>query len=208
MAKYHRLGIYGGTFDPPHIGHLHAAKEFLRACDLDMLYVVPTGMPPHKDGKTASDPKMRLEMVRLAFADPAYADSRIEISAFEQTRDGKSYTFHTLSHFKGETDALYLLCGEDMFLTLDSWYRAEDIFSLATIVCFDRDHDESSKKRIEDAAKRYQTTFGARILLPEFSPYPISSTTVRAHVQNGLSTDGLLTKDVQAYIKEHKLYKL
>lgn len=207
MAKYHRLGIYGGTFDPPHIGHLHAAKEFLRSCDLDMLYVVPTGMPPHKDGKTASEPGKRLEMVRLAFADPTYSDTRIEVSDFEQTRDGKSYTYHTLSHFKDEADELYLFCGEDMFLTLDSWYRAEDIFSLATVVCFCRDHDKGSKKRIESAAEHYQTTFGARILLPAFSPYPISSTTVRAHVQNGLSTDGFLTENVQAYIKEHKLYK-
>ena len=208
MARYARLGIYGGTFDPPHIGHLHAANAFLQVCDLDALYIVPTGTPPHKDPSLASAPHMRMDMVRLAFGDAAYADDRIHISDFEQTKEGKSYTYDTLCHFKSEADCLYLLCGEDMFLTLTNWYRAEDIFSLAEIVCFRRNEDFAQVTRIEEAARHYESAFGAHIHLPDFSPLSISSTGIRRALQCGQSTEGCLTTAIQTYIKEHDLYKL
>ncbi len=207
MAKIARLGIYGGTFDPPHKGHLHAASAFLACCSLDALYIVPTGTPPHKDDTATTAPEMRMDMVRLAFGDPAYADPRINVSDFEQRRTGKSYTYHTLCHFKDAAETIYLLCGEDMFLTLDNWYRAENLFALASIVCFRRSDGAARAKRIEDAAKRYERVFGARILLPRFTPLPISSTEIRHKLQNGISSDAELTENVQMYIKEHKLYQ-
>lgn len=206
MQKHARVGIYGGTFDPPHIGHLHAASAFLSLCALDRLYIVPTGIPPHKsEGTNAS---LRMDMVRLAFGEHDYADARIEISDFEQSREGKSYSYHTLCHFKERADKLYLLCGEDMFLTLESWYRAEDIFKLATVVCFSRGSDAGEQKHLADMAALYESAYGAHVLLPQFSPLPISSTAVRKRLQDGLSTDGFLTPSVQTYIKEHNLYKL
>ena len=126
-----RLGIYGGTFNPPHIGHVRAAAEAVRALGLDVLLVVPSGMPPHKTlpaGTPAAED--RLELCRLSFAEMSYT----EIIDRELREAGVSYTVDTvdaiLSRYPGAE--VYLIMGTDMYLTLESWKDAERLLDAVT----------------------------------------------------------------------------
>lgn len=205
--KKERLGIYGGTFAPIHIGHLRAAKAFLSSCDLDRLLIMPAGIPPHKAQPGGDTAKDRIQMLKIAISDPEFADERVRISDFELTRPGKSYTILTLEAFSAPGRDLYLLCGTDMFLTLESWHRGSELFGLAKIVCFERETDCVLHDRVISAAKHYRNTYGADILLPEITPYPVSSTEIRERIARGLPTDGLLTPAVRTYIDENNLYR-
>jgi nicotinate-nucleotide adenylyltransferase len=129
-----RIGIYGGTFSPPHLGHRRAVEAFALAEQLDEIYVIPTFTPPHKQLQGDATPQQRMEMCRLAFAGLPVAVSDLEIR-----RGGKSYTVLTLEELKAPDNTLVLLCGTDMFLTIDSWYQAARIFELAEIVYVQRE---------------------------------------------------------------------
>jgi len=203
-----KLGIYGGTFGPVHLGHIRAAHAFLDACKLDRLYILPTAIPPHKAVSQADTPKDRLQMLKLAFSEPQYADERIVISDYEQTRGGKSYTILTLEHFINESEDLTMLCGTDMFLTLERWYRGEDILRMADICCLCRDDDPVSEEKIRAAADRYRTVYGTRVILPTFHPLVISSTEIRSRIAAGQATDDVLPTTVHKYIDEHGLYRI
>lgn len=202
-----KLGIYGGTFGPVHLGHIRAAHTFLKACALDRLYIIPTAIPPHKAASEADTPADRLQMLACAFSAPDYADDRIVISDYEQTRGGKSYTILTLEHFMKESDDLTLLCGTDMFLSLERWYRGTDILRTAKICCLCRDDDPSSRKAAADTAAHYRMTYGTHVILPSYTPFVISSTEVRARIAAGLPTDDVLPAAVRNYIDEHGLYR-
>ena len=202
-----KLGIYGGTFGPVHLGHIRAAHTFLDACALDRLYILPTAIPPHKAASDQDTPEDRLQMLRLAFSEPAYADDRIVISDYEQTRGGKSYTILTLEHFADESDDITMLCGTDMFLTLESWYRGEDILRTVSICCLCRDDQPSSFNEIQKTAAHYRDTYGTTVILPPFSPLVISSTEIRASIADGASTHDVLPASVRRYIDEHGLYR-
>ncbi len=202
-----RLGIYGGTFSPIHMGHVRAAHAFLETMELDKLLVIPTSVPPHKAeivGATAAD---RLKMAQLALEDSAeYQNGRIEVSDYEMTRDGKSYTVYTLEHFAAPEVELFMLVGTDMFLTLARWYRAEDIFRLAHIVLMRRETDVDNAAKIEQKYREYTENFGARITMIPEPPLVVSSTELRERMQNGQSTDGFLPDRVARYIAENNLY--
>ena len=121
MAK---IGIYGGTFNPPHLGHVLAAKAAKEALGLDKVLLVPDAQPPHKALPEGSpSPEQRVEMARLA----AEGEPWLEVSALELSRPGKSYTSDTLRALSGKYpgDTLYLLMGTDMFLSLHTWHEPE-----------------------------------------------------------------------------------
>lgn len=203
-----RLGIYGGTFSPIHSGHVKAAYAFLEAMALDRLLVIPTAVPPHKapvEGASAAD---RIEMARLAFCDgEAYKSGRLAISDYETTLEGKSYTVYTLEHFTSPERELYLLVGTDMFLTLDKWYRAEDIFRLANIVLMRRERDAVNSLLIEQKCAEYMEGFSARIYEIDEPPIVVSSTKLRERLCSRLDTDGLIPEAVARYIEENDLYR-
>lgn len=203
-----KLGIYGGTFGPVHLGHIRAAHAFIEACALDRLYILPTAIPPHKAASQADTPHHRLQMLKLAFSSPEYADERITVSDYEQTRGGKSYTILTLEHFAAESDDITMLCGTDMFLTLERWYRGEDILRTVSICCLCRDTDPVSAKAITEYAAHYRSAYGTRVILPPFVPLTVSSTEVRARIAAGQSTDGLLPDAVRHYIDKNGLYRI
>ena len=202
-----KIGIYGGTFGPVHLGHIRAAHAFLDACCLDRLYILPTAIPPHKAVSQADTPEDRLQMLKLAFSEPEYADDRIIVSDYEQKRGGKSYTILTLEHFAEESDDITMLCGTDMFLTLERWYRGEDILRMAHICCLCRDDDPASMNEIEKTAAHYRDTYATTVILPPFSPLVISSTEIRARIAAGQSTNDVLPASVRGYIDEHGLYR-
>ena len=144
-----RTGIFGGTFSPIHNGHIKAARSFLSEMKLDVLYVIPDRIPPHKQITGKDDPYLRLEMVKKAFA----GEEKIVVSDTELKREGKSYTVQTLPEFMGNGE-LFMMIGTDMFLSFDKWYRFEDIFRMCTLVLAVREGDASAVRREIDEKKK------------------------------------------------------
>ena len=198
-----RVGIYGGTFSPIHNGHIAAAKAFMEQMWLDILYVIPTGISPHKIMKgdaTASD---RLEMCRLAFAD---VDGVI-VSDLEMKREGKSYTVDTLRELYDPEGRLFLLMGTDMLMTLDQWREPDEIFRLCYPVYVRRETDGELDNTIVEKITSYQQKYGKvvrRIVTPAIE---LSSTDIRRAVTEGFPIDGAVPPAVADYIYEHGLYR-
>ena len=205
-----RIGVYGGTFDPPHMGHLTAAVAAARLLALEKLIFIPAGIPPHKElASQTPEAKHRLAMVRL-MAEQAELETGIEtdVSQVEIVRKGRSYTVDTLRGLRGEypDDELWLLMGTDMFLTFQNWRAPEEILSICGICAFGR--SESDTEELFAVQRQYlaQRFPGARITtltLPNI--VEVSSTQLRA----GLAKDGLvreLLPTVQGYILRAGLY--
>ena len=200
-----RVGIFGGTFDPPHIGHINMCRLFLNELCLDELYVIPAFMPPHKDIKSNTRVNERFEMARLAFSN---ISDKIIVSDIEIKREGKSYTANTLHEFrtKGYND-LYFLCGTDMLLTLDKWYNPEYIFESTAIVCVRRESEKKYDSLIKEKIELYKQKYNARVILINTKAIEISSSDVRKAISDGKNADLYLTEDVYEYIKNNNLYK-
>ena len=202
MSKL-KLGIYGGTFSPPHLGHLRAAESFLCGAELDRLLIMPDFTPPHKSefgGVSAED---RLAMCRIAFS----SLENTEISDFEILRGGKSYTYITLEAFSSPDTELYFLCGTDMLLTLDSWRSPEIIFNLATICYVRREDDRANDELIKTKIKEYRERFSARILELPHTVLEVSSSQLRAEIKRDAGASSVLDPAVMEYIHERGLYR-
>lgn len=201
-----KVGIYGGTFDPPHLGHLRAAQAALERLALDELVFVPARLPPHKELSDRSAPAGdRLEMTRL-MAD-GMRDPRASVSAMELEREGRSYTADTLSqlHARRPDDELFLLMGTDMYLTFQDWYQPRTIAGLATLVPFAR-NDTDDEALFRRQAERLEKTCGARtriLTLPQVTP--LTSTGLRTALAEGRGEDALWCQ-VYGYILLHGLY--
>lgn len=200
-----KLGIYGGTFSPPHYGHLHAALSFFKEIQPDRLLIMPANIPPHK-AESAISAEDRLEMTRLAFAELPEFGERIFVDDFEIQKPGKSYTAETLTHFSAPDRELYFLCGTDMFLTLGSWYRPDVICSLSTIVLMRRENDRELDGAVGQADADLKRRFGARTLQITVPPIEISSSEIRGMIAGGQDVSGYLPDGVLRYMKEKKLY--
>ena len=197
------IGIYGGTFDPPHIGHIQACKNFLNSFMVDKMYIIPTSIPPHKIRNSIVDGATRFEMCKKAFENIA---SNIEISDVELNRQGKSYTADTIKHFRElGNDIIYFLCGTDMFLTLDKWYKPEYILSNAIIVCMRRESDAQNTLAIKEKELEYIKKFNAKIYFLNDDAIEISSSEIRDNIEDE-SVKELLSPDVLAFIRANGLY--
>ncbi len=203
MTRRKRVGIYGGTFAPPHIGHVHAAICFLREAELDRLIVMPTAIPPHKLVEAGDDPYVRLAMTRAAFEN---VDSRIEVSDYEIAKEGVSYTYLTLQAFQSEDTDLYFLCGTDMFLTLDRWRNPQIVFDCAVITCMMRVNDADAYEQVLRKAEEYRRVFNARTVLMEAPPLEAASSDVRAAIRAGEEIASLVPPSVLTIIQEKNLY--
>ena len=152
-----KIGIYGGSFDPPHIGHINACRSFFEAYNFDKLFVIPVAVPPHKMLKSNVSVDDRLYMSKLAFED---VSDNIVISDIEIKRQGKSYTADTIRYFKENFSAeIYFLCGTDMILTLDSWYMPQYIFENCTIVYIRRETDPEITEQLAEKIVEYREKF-------------------------------------------------
>ena len=198
-----RVGIYGGTFSPVHNGHVAAAKAFMEQMWLDILYIIPTGVTPHKDMKGNATAVDRLEMCRLAFA----GLEGVIVSDMEMRREGKSYTVDTLRELYDPEGRLFLLMGTDMLMTLDQWREPEEIFRLCYPVYVRRETDGELDAPIVEKIKSYQDKYGKvvrRIVTPAIE---LSSTDVRAAVAEGFPIEGAVPPAVASYIRAHGLYR-
>ena len=193
--------MFGGSFNPIHIGHIQLAQAFVKRLNLDRVLIVPTYIPPHKQCDNSVSPQDRLQMCRLAVKKLPFA----EVSDIEIRRKGASYTYLTLQELAKlyKDDELFLITGADMFMSIQSWKHPEIIFSLATVCGVPRNDDDIN--RLEKQAE-YLHTLGARTEILDAGVITVSSTEIRTKIQNGESTDGLLTDEVRKYIDENKLY--
>ena len=201
-----RIGIYGGSFSPVHSGHVAAAKAFMEQMWLDLLYVIPAGIPPHKQIAGGADAWQRLKMCELAFE----GMEGVVISDMEIRREGKSYTVDTLREITRmceEDSRLFLLMGTDMLLTLDTWVQPEEIFRLSYPVYMRREgNDPILEARIVAKIGEYQQKFGKVVRRIVGDPVVVSSTQVRRALSEGRSIDGMVPPAVAAYIRDHNLY--
>lgn len=199
-----RIGIYGGSFDPPHIGHFQAAKAAAEALKLDKLILVPAALPPHKElaeeGAGAED---RLAMTGIM---ASLLGRSAEADRLELDRAGKSYTADTLRELKARYpgDELWLLMGSDMFFSLQNWREPEVILSLAAVASFAREEKDSLEEMKAHAGKLSES-YGARVEVVTLPVYPCSSTQVRRELGEGRRPQGLLDP-IYGYILRHGLY--
>lgn len=203
-----RIGIFGGTFNPPHLGHLEAARTAIDALELDKLLIIPTAIPPHKElPEGTPSPEHRLAM-SAKLADALLLPEQVEVSPVELEREGKSYTSDTLEALRGQyPDArIWLLMGTDMFLTLHLWHDPASILRLAGVCAFGRTEQDSEAVFAPQRDRLEKMFPGARITtitLPGL--VDISSTRLRALLAEGKGTK-YLHPSVYGYILLKGLY--
>lgn len=204
-----KIGIYGGTFDPPHLGHMEAAKEAIKKLSLDQLLLVPNKLPPHKPlPKDSAAPKDRFQMVRL-MADGIGAKAKA--TELELKRDGPSYTVDTVAELRRQNPeaTFYLLMGTDMFLHFDAWYQAAEIAKHVILTPFLREEGDV-KETFSKKKKTLERSLGAQVTLLSLpTVFPVSSTEIRARLskeETRREAGALLWSQVYGYILCHKLY--
>ena len=201
-----KIGIYGGTFNPPHRGHMAAARAAMETLKLDRLLLIPAGIPPHKTMPSGSaSAAQRQEMTRLAAES---LGGNVEVLDLELHRQGKSFTSDTLAQLKAQypADELWLLMGTDMFLSLQTWHEPEKVVALAGIAAFSRsaqDTEEAFNAQRQDLYRAYPDARIFTLDIPEL--VEISSTQLRAMLERGEGA-GLLAPAVYGYILREGLY--
>ncbi|MFH0779166.1 MAG: nicotinate-nucleotide adenylyltransferase [Candidatus Eisenbacteria bacterium] len=191
-----RIGLFGGTFDPIHVGHLITAEQAREQADLSKVLFVPSGAPPHKERCGISNARARLEMTKLAVA----GNERFEVSEFEVRRDCTSFTVETVRHFKrtlGGGPELFLIVGADSILEISTWKEPEALVSECTLVVVSRPGFDLGEL---DARLRH------RVIAVGGIQVDVSSTQIRERVSTGRSIRYMVPAAVAAYIAEHGLY--
>jgi nicotinate-nucleotide adenylyltransferase len=213
-----RIGLFGGTFDPIHWGHLRSAEEVSESFGLNKVYFIPAAVPPHKRGRTTTPARDRLQMVRLAVAkNPKFAVSTVEID-----RPGVSYSIDTVREFAGRltpADSLYFIIGLDAFREIGSWNDFAGLFCLCNFIVTSR---PGSKERdplkgtgvavkklfcYDFRKKNYRHRSGTRVYFKALTDIAISASEIRALVKQEKSVRYLLPKAVEHYIQRHGLYR-
>ncbi len=196
-----KIGIYGGSFNPPHKGHIMLAEELSRKLGLDKLIVIPSNISPQKTDNGNIEPVHRINMCKKAFTHPVFTVSDCEIK-----RGGKSYTFDTLTYIKNmyKDDELYLFMGSDMLLSFHTWYRYEDIMSMCTLCAVSRENEEVGKEMLRYAD---DTLKNGNVMIFDITPFPVSSSEIRQNIRMNISCNGLLNDEIIDYIKENNLYE-
>jgi nicotinate-nucleotide adenylyltransferase len=195
-----RIGILGGTFNPPHLGHLVVAQEAYRELELDQVVLIPAGIPPHKPVDDEPGPEHRLELCRLAVG----GDERFAVSDLELRRDGPSFTVDTLDTLRSQSpsDDLFLILGGDIAAGLPKWHQPERVLELATVAIAKR--RGTAKAAVDDALA--QLKGGERARFFQMPRIGISSTMVRRRVRAGQPIRYFVPDGVAHYISRHGLY--
>lgn len=198
-----RMGILGGTFDPPHLGHLVAAERAMEALALQRVLFIPNGRPPHKEGANVTDGRHRYLMTVLATLEhPAFEVSRIELD-----RRGPAYTVDTLAalhEHHGPGVEFHFIVGADALLTLGSWRSPEMLLELCHLVGVARPGFDLA--RVPQVLGELYAKNAERIRLVEIPLLDVAAQTIRQRVADGRSIRFLVPELVRAYIEKHDLY--
>ncbi|MCA9079943.1 MAG: nicotinate-nucleotide adenylyltransferase [Planctomycetaceae bacterium] len=197
-----RIGIYGGTFDPVHLGHLILAETCREVCGLDEVWFMPAAVPPHKQGLQITPGKARVEMLKFALA----GNSAFRISTLELERTGPSYTVETLTqvHQQLPEAQLHLLIGADTLDDFPNWRQPEGILELAQLVAVNRGRDPAS---LEIFSARLGAEAASRVRRVDMPGIDISATSLRQRAREGTSLRYLTPRPVQLYIEQQGLYR-
>jgi nicotinate-nucleotide adenylyltransferase len=208
------IGIFGGTFDPIHLGHLRSVIELKQQLALDELRLIPCHIPPHRERPGCSS-EQRLQMVQLALK----GEAGLVVDDCELRRNRPSYTIDTLAELRaglGEKLPICLIMGSDAFGLLDTWQQWQDIIELAHIVVMQRPGEalptqgpvaELLQQRQTEQVGALQSQAAGHILLCALTPQAISATMIRQQIQAGESVSYLLPEPVWHYIQKHQLYR-
>jgi nicotinate-nucleotide adenylyltransferase len=220
-----RIGLFGGTFNPIHCGHLHIVEQVRKLFPLDRVFLIPCKQPPHKDSQNLADARDRYEMIRLALRDwPA-----LETSDVELIRQGPSYTIDTVHHFQTRAaigHEVYLLVGLDAFLEIDTWRHYRQLLKTVPLIVLTRPlpaaerqcsqeklveafiHDRLSDGYHLDARRKIYIHPGLQsIYTLDLKPLDISSTMVRCRVKAGGAIESLVPFSVADFIRNKGLYR-
>jgi len=210
------IGLYGGTFDPIHFGHLRLATELGEAFQLDKVLFLPAGLPYHRGREAHATSDQRLTMVKLAIG----RDARFDVDDRELRREGETYTYDTLTQIRAERGAgasLVFLTGSDAFSKVDTWHRWQELFDLAHFVVAIRANDENWQTkgpgifprevwpRITLEPRELSAPSG-KVMTYFMTPISISSTAIRNLAAEGQSIRYLTPDPVVEYIRSHRLY--
>jgi nicotinate-nucleotide adenylyltransferase len=213
-----KIGLFGGTFNPIHLGHLRSAEEICESFELDRLIFIPASYPPHKDKGDILPASLRAEMVRLAIAD----NPRFALSEVELRRAGKSYSVETIAHFRqqfGPGCELYFILGLDAFLEINTWKDYAALFALCHFIVMTRPGFEKNftpeHLPVEMAADfcydssrgGYAHRSGFFVFPKEITALDISSTKIRENIRKHRSVKYLLAEPVAAFIFQNHLYR-
>ena len=194
-----KLGIFGGTFDPVHNEHVKVAKIAIEKLGLDKLIIMPTFIPPHKD-TTVTNGKLRLEMLKKCFD----GQEKIQVSDYEITKGGTSYTYQTVEHFKSTCDCeLYFLVGADMLKNFKTWKYPDRILSACTLVAVGRDGVNYGE--VEER-EYFKTHFNTEFIKLEYQGSDISSSKIRVYSSLGLDITKYVPQPVSEYVTKNQLY--
>jgi len=219
-----KIGIFGGTFNPIHQGHLAIAEEVRKTIGLDRILLIPAGRPPHKNGRRILPAKHRLEMARLA----VQGRPKMAVSDLEITRRGKSYTIRTvraLERKHPEGTEFYLILGLDAFLEFSTWRSPEIVAARCHIVVVSRPGyrfsdlstlaflkgTNSARLNELDSGRRSRLDLplsaATRLILIRVTAHDVSATQIRDHLSGGKRLKNLLPPLVESYIMNHGLYR-
>lgn len=202
-----KIGIFGGTFNPPHKGHKRMVDRMAAELELDKVIVIPNKIPTHKRCDDLADNHHRVAMCKLAFSEPLY-----EISTMEMDRDTDSYTIFTVNELmkKYPNDQLHLIIGSDMFLIFHKWYKHRELLEKCKICVASRDNEENIQKLRAYAFEQLE------IYMPELDSksvhislldaYEVSSSEIRERINMDKSLYGLVDPEIIEYMEQNKLY--
>lgn len=198
-----KTAIYGGSFNPPHLGHISAARTVYEQLQPERFLIIPTTIPPHKDmAQDSPEKEERLNLCRLAFEEIPGA----EVSELEMNREGRSYSADTVEQLRRRypEDIFYLVVGSDMFLSFCTWYKFQYLLENCVLVVLSREEDDLPE--LEHFQAKLAENYGGKSLLLPHDPLPMSSGEIRQRLRRGLGAD-MLPEKVYAEIIRRRCYE-
>lgn len=197
-----KIGLFGGSFNPVHNGHINIAKSYMEHLKLDKILFIPTALPPHKTNAHLIDGVHRINMLHLAFSDL----NNMQVSDIEFTLKEKSYTFNTVTLLKEmyPNDDFYLIIGSDQFFNFKSWYKCQELLQMVTLCTASRLEREYHK--LVEFAQNDDVISKCKYIISSFPVVEVSSSQIRSMIKNGECISHLVPQSVDKYIKDNNLY--
>ena len=204
MDPKKKTGVFGGSFDPVHLGHLGLAKDAITEAGLDKVIFVPAKLQPFKLDKKVTPGEDRLAMLKLAIE----GIDKLEVSEYELNKDSVSYTYLTLRAMKemlGDDVQMYFITGTDSFIKIEDWKNSEELLRNFSYIVGSR--PEYKKDELKECIEKVRNKYGTEVIVINNTELDISSTEIRNRLEAGEKADDLIPAEVERYIRENGLYK-